>query len=109
MFEQGDIVAVDFPFTDGSATKKRPAIVISNESISATGDAVILMVTSKRSSSISMIELTPELLTSPLPKNSFAKCHRIHTIDAMLISGRYSKLTDKGMDLVRQMVVSVIS
>lgn len=109
MYDQGDIVAVDFPFTDGSATKKRPAIVISNESISATGDVIILMVTSKTSNVAPMVELIPELLSRPLPKNSFAKCHRIYTIDAKLISARYSKLTKEGMGMIREKVLSVIS
>lgn len=109
MFDQGDIVAVDFPFTDGSSTKKRPAIVISNKSISSTGDVVILMVTSKTSDVAPMVELTPEFLSRPLPKNSFAKCHRIYTIDAKLISAKYSKLTHKGLELVREKVLSIIS
>ena len=33
MFKQGDIVLVEFPFSDGEGNKIRPALVISNISI----------------------------------------------------------------------------
>jgi mRNA interferase MazF len=109
MFKQGDIVAVDFPFTDGSSTKKRPAIVVSNDSISATGEVIVLMITSKKSDGAPMVNLVPDLLTRALPKDSFAKCHRIYTIDGKLITAKYSQLTPKGMAQVFEKFLSVIS
>ena len=39
----GDIVLVPFPFTDQSATKRRPAVVVSSASYNATRPDVILM------------------------------------------------------------------
>lgn len=47
-FEYGDIVLVPFPFTDQSATKKRPAVVISSEAYnSERPDLIIMAVTSQ--------------------------------------------------------------
>lgn len=37
-YQQGDIVVVDFPFTDVSQTKRRPALVLSNQTVNQTGD-----------------------------------------------------------------------
>ncbi len=46
-FKFGDIVLVPFPFTDQSATKKRPAAVISSEAYhQQRPDLIIMAVTS---------------------------------------------------------------
>ncbi len=47
-FEFGDIVLVPFPFTDQSATKKRPAVVVSSHAYnSERPDLIIMAVTSQ--------------------------------------------------------------
>lgn len=47
-FELGDVILVPFPFTDLSATKKRPALVVSSRRFnSARPDVVIVAVTSQ--------------------------------------------------------------
>ena len=48
-FEFGDIILVPFPFTDQSATKKRPAVVISSETYNTERpDLIIMAVTSQK-------------------------------------------------------------
>jgi mRNA interferase MazF len=47
-FEFGDVVLVPFPFTDQSATKKRPAVVISSAAYhTERPDLIIMAVTSQ--------------------------------------------------------------
>jgi mRNA interferase MazF len=46
--ETGDVVLVRFPFTDLSAAKQRPALVVSPAAFAARhGDVVLLSLTSK--------------------------------------------------------------
>lgn len=42
VLNRGDIVLVSFPFTDLTATKVRPAVVISNDSINRFSEDIIL-------------------------------------------------------------------
>jgi mRNA interferase MazF len=42
-----EIVVVPFPFTDKSAVKKRPALVLSTEEFNRQGHAVLAMITTK--------------------------------------------------------------
>lgn len=47
-FEFGDVVLVPFPFTDQSAVKKRPAVVISSEAYhQERPDLIIMAITSQ--------------------------------------------------------------
>jgi len=47
-FKRGSIVLVPFPFTDLSARKRRPALVVSTDQYNAaTGDVIIAQITSR--------------------------------------------------------------
>ncbi len=47
-YEFGDLVLVPFPFTDQSASKKRPAVIISSEAYhSERFDFILMAVTSQ--------------------------------------------------------------
>lgn len=45
-FSKGDVVLVPFPYRDRLAEKTRPAVVVSNELLAASGDVIIAAVTS---------------------------------------------------------------
>ena len=46
-YNQGDIVLVPFPFTLGTSSKPRPAIVVSNSIVNKTQDVILAQITSK--------------------------------------------------------------
>jgi mRNA interferase MazF len=47
-FDFGDVILVPFPFTDQTASKKRPAVVVSSGSYSAARpDIVVMAITSQ--------------------------------------------------------------
>jgi len=46
-FTQRDIVIVNFPFTDITGSKKRPALIVSNSKVNSSGDYTIVMLTSQ--------------------------------------------------------------
>jgi mRNA interferase MazF len=46
-YKRGDIVIVNFPFSDLSKAKKRPALIISNHLVNRTGDYLLVQISSK--------------------------------------------------------------
>jgi mRNA interferase MazF len=45
VFERGDLVLISFPFSDLSAAKKRPVLMVTR--LDASGDLIALAVTSR--------------------------------------------------------------
>ena len=45
MYNQKDIVLIPFPYSDLTGSKKRPALVISNEKINKTEDRICCLIT----------------------------------------------------------------
>ena len=108
MYSRGDIVAVHFPFSDGSASKLRPALVLSNSTIENSGDIILVMITSSVREKDLKVELTSEKVSVQLPKQSYVKCHRLFTIEQNLISGKISSITSSGMNEVIQTILKII-
>ena len=51
-FERFDVVIVPFPFSDRQATKRRPALVVSDQGFNRThGHVILAMITTARESS----------------------------------------------------------
>ncbi len=76
-YNQRDVVEINFLFPDGQF-KPHPAIIISNDELQETeGFIYLVLVTSKNYNSQYIYELTDEMLTKPMQKNSYVKCHII--------------------------------
>lgn len=46
MYQKGDVVFVNFPYSDGSKFKPRPDIVLSGNRVNRTGDYILVQITS---------------------------------------------------------------
>jgi mRNA-degrading endonuclease toxin of MazEF toxin-antitoxin module len=95
-FTQGDIVKLNFPFSeDPSKSKLRPATVISNSnSNKLDADLILLPITTT-------IRITPysylldnSFLSRSLPQNSEIRCNKIFTLRRSLIQGKVSSINN---------------
>jgi mRNA interferase MazF len=109
MYQRGDIVLVPFPFTDLAATKKRPALIISNDLINGTNDFIIVMITSQDKGDLMQIQIEEEHTLPVLPKKSFVRCHRLATIDAGLVLDVIGKANNDLLGLVEEKIRLFIS
>jgi len=86
-YKKGDIVIIGFPFSDLSRTKKRPALIISNDTVNKTGDYLMVQVTSKiRIDSLSLqINKIDFVNGKELPLQSCVRLHKIFLLNESLI------------------------
>jgi mRNA interferase MazF len=74
----GEIVAVDFPFTDGSRLKRRPAMVVAS---TGRGDSVVSYITSHPGDG--SIKLPAGSVTTTgggLPLDSYVRPEKLYTV-----------------------------
>ena len=78
-FVKGDVVVVPFPFSDLSASKRRPALIVAT----LTGDDVILcQITSKNVSDTYAVPLTSaDFVSGTLHQDSNIRPNRLFTAD----------------------------
>ena len=78
IFDFADIVLVAFPFTNQAATKRRPAVIISNRAYSAARPDVVLMAVT------SQLRSDPESLEIPVVEWQSAGLLRPSTIKPVM-------------------------
>lgn len=86
IYSQFDVVIVPFPFTDRQATKRRPALVVSNEDAfnRALGRSVMAMITTSTQSPWPLDVAISDLATTGLPSASIVRM-KIFTLDHHLV------------------------
>lgn len=94
---KGKIVLIPFPFTDLSASKLRPALVI-HEGLS---DVIVAFITTRHNPSGVLIESsTPEFKQSGLQATSTVRLDKIATVKKTMILGEIGELGEKNRNKV---------
>lgn len=103
-FRQGDLILVPFPFTDLSAIKRRPALVVSPDRLHEHSDDVILAaITSQVPPSLSEFEMplrSRDMALGRLPKPSVVKLSKIFTAHRALIVKRAGRLQKESLERI---------
>ena len=105
----GDVVVVPFPFTDQSAIKKRPAVIVSSERYGRERPDVILMaVTSQVRPAPTVGEVAVrDWQTAGLLKPSVIK-PIIATVEARIVRRQLGRLQADDQAALRQVLVDVL-
>lgn len=107
-FVKGDVVILPFPFSDLSATKRRPALII----VSLPGDDIILcQITSKnRPANQFAIAITnADFVSGGLDMDSNVRPERLFTLESRIIEYRAGVLKPDKMQLVISQVISILN
>jgi mRNA interferase MazF len=107
-FVKGDVIVLPFPFSDLSAAKKRPALVVAP--LQAHNDVILCMITSKNTKDISAISITEkDFANGRLPHDSNVRPNRLFTADANIILRTAGRLSSEKIDEVITELVHIIS
>lgn len=97
-----DVVLLPFPFTDLSATKLRPVLVL--RAPDARGDFLAVQVTSQAGHSMAVSLTTTDYALNPLPKVSYARPDKLFTRHVSQIVRRDSQLSEAAFRRVQSAV-----
>jgi mRNA interferase MazF len=106
-FVKGDVVVAPFPFSDLSATKKRPALVVAT----LTGDDVILcQITSQAVADTYAVPLADREFTSGgLRQTSNIRPNRLFTAESSIVLYRAGTISAAKMQEVLAKLVQILS
>jgi len=106
LFAAGQVVLVNFPFSDLTASKLRPAIVLAD---AGKGDWILCQVTSQPYTDHGAIRLeTADFYQGSLRVTSFARPGKLFTAHATLVSAQVAVLKAERYGMIRDAVVRLI-
>ena len=93
MPERGDLLLIPFPFTDLSATKRRPVLALTASD--SYGDFIALPVTSRPQTDHGLPIPTVDMLKGTLPAASWVRTDRVVTLNASLVVKTIGRVSDR--------------
>jgi mRNA interferase MazF len=105
IYRRHDVVRVPFPFTDRTAEKNRPALILSDHASfnAAAAHSVMAMITSAHHAHWPLDVPLSDLAAAGLPVPSLAR-FKLFTLDHRLIRGVLGHLSDQDSDRVTKSV-----
>lgn len=102
-YKSYDVIVVPFPFTDRDASKRRPALVLSNSSFHGVDHSVCAMITTKSHTPWPGDTDISDLEASGLNHPSIVRL-KLFTLDHRLVIKKIGKLSDVDRQSVKESV-----
>jgi mRNA interferase MazF len=106
--EQGDILLIPVPFTDLSSQKRRPVIVISNDSYNRSClDLIVVAMTSNLTISAYGFQITnADLVDGALNRPGSVRADKVYTLARSIAIKKFGKVSSKVVDRIRLLLDS---
>jgi len=103
-----DVVVVPFPYADRLAEKRRPALIVSNESLRIHGLLWIVMITSARNERWSCDVPIADPASAGLPAPSVVRTAKIACIEPARILRAAGRLDHRAANMVRDKLTAFL-
>ena len=109
MFNQGDIVLINIPFSDLRSSKKRPALIVSKDEYNRKQeDVIIAAITSNLKVKDYTVEFdNNDLKSGAVLKKSCVRADKLYTLNKLLIIERFAVVSDEIFQKTIEMIESV--
>ena len=104
MYSFGDVLIINFPFSDGQVSKRRPVLVIKDTN---DKDVLVAKITSqsyKTSNDINLKDWKQAGLSSP----SIVRVHKIQTLHSSLVFGLIGRLTSTDLIAAKKTLMRLV-
>ena len=109
MYKTGDIVLIPVPFSDLSASKKRPVLVLSNNNYNTNKpDMIVVAITSNLTQQGIPIS-SSDMVTGQLPKPSIIRSDKVYTLDQSIVIKSIGHLSNNVVISARNELIKHIS
>ncbi len=106
-FVKGDIVVIPFPFSDLSASKKRPALIVASLE---GNDCILAQITSMERSDLYALSLVEkDFITGKLPHESNIRPNKLFTADKSIIAYKAGQVKKSKQKEVEGVLIKIIT
>jgi mRNA interferase MazF len=102
MLKPTEIVLIPFPFTNLTAVKKRPVLVI--KASDKVNDFLCVPLTSQNSHENSVLLADEDLVKGTLVKPSWVRVDKIFTFNMEIVVGRIAELNETSFSKIKQLI-----
>lgn len=102
--KRGEVVLVDFPFSDGVGSKNRPALVVQSDVLNTTSrDTILVTITTFTTPGPTVAVIDPKENPNSGRKLACAvRVDNMHTVEQQLVLGSIGYLSKKTMQRVNE-------
>jgi len=109
MYSRGDIVLIPVPFSDLTATKRRPVLVVSNDTNNSTSQDMIVVAITSNLIQPGIQITTSDMISGQLPKPSVVRSDKIYTLDQGIVVKSIGRIANAVLDAVRTEIITNIT
>lgn len=102
MYQRSEIVLLPFPFSDLSANKKRPVLIL--KAPNTQGDFLAVQITSQSGYDHSLALHQDDFVLGLLPKKSYIRPDKLVTLNESVVVQRIGKLSDVAFSRIHHAV-----
>jgi mRNA interferase MazF len=106
-YEPGDILLMPFPYSNLSAVKKRPVLVISSRAYNSAGDDIVIcgITSNPRPAPYSVAFDNPDLASGSIPVPSRIKADKIFALEKTNVIKKFAHLSEQKLNETKEQMI----